>query len=231
MPTPKPAPLVLLDVNETLLDLAGLDPLFGGAFGSAEWRAAWFQATLALAMKNTDEGQYQTFPLTGRQALAALAQGRDREVPREFAEKLSAAIQTLPLHPDVPEGIRLLREGGYRVGVLANNPAAVVTAQLRHAGILNSLDAVLSADDARQLKPGQRAYAYALRETGAEAAETWMVAAHVWDIRGAMAVGLRGAFLSRQSAWPQGEHPAPQVSAATLPEAAQQLLHLAPVQS
>ena len=231
MPTPKPAPLVLLDVNETLLDLAGLDPLFGGAFGSAEWRAAWFQATLALAMKNTDEGQYQTFPLTGRQALAALAQERGCEVPQDFAEKLSAAIQTLPLHPDVLEGIRLLREGGYRVGVLANNPAAVVTAQLRHAGILNSLDAVLSADDARQLKPGQRAYAYALRETGAEAAETWMVAAHVWDIRGAMAAGLRGAYLSRQSAWPQGEHPAPQVSAATLPEVAQQLLHLAPASS
>lgn len=47
---PKLAPLVLLDVNETLLDLAGLDPLFTAAFGSAEWRVAWFQATLSTTM-------------------------------------------------------------------------------------------------------------------------------------------------------------------------------------
>ena len=221
---PKLAPLVLLDVNETLLDLAGLDPVFTRTFGSAEWRTAWFQATLALAMKNTDAGEYHDFGSTGRQALAALAQGRGQNVPADFAAQLSAAIQTLPLHPDVPEGIRLLREGGYRVGVLANNPAVVVTAQLRHAGIFDSLDAVLSADDARQLKPGQRAYEYALRETGAEAHETWMVAAHVWDIKGAMAAGMRGAYLSRLAPWPQGEQPTPQVNAATLPEAARAIL-------
>ena len=227
---PKLPPLVLLDVNETLLDLAGLDPLFTRTFGSAEWRTAWFQATLALAMKNTDAGEYHDFGSTGRQALAALAQGRGQDVPADFAAQLSAAIQTLPLHPDVPEGIRLLREGGYRVGVLANNPAAVVTAQLRHAGIFDSL-AVLSADDARQLKPGQRAYAYALRETGAEAHETWMVAAHVWDIRGAMAAGMRGAYLSRLAPWPQGEQLIPQVNAATLPEAARAMLEQEPVES
>lgn len=228
---PKLAPLVLLDVNETLLDLAGLDPVFQGAFGSAEWRTAWFQATLALAMKNTDAGEYHDFGFTGKQALAALAKERGQEIPADFAEKLSAAIQTLPLHPDVPEGIRLLRDGGYRVGALANNPAAVVVAQLRHAGVFNSLNVVLSADNTRQLKPGQRAYEYALRETGAEAHETWMVAAHVWDIRGAIAAGLRGAYLSWLSHWPEGEQPAPQVSAATLPEAAQAILSLAPVLS
>ncbi|WP_424950688.1 haloacid dehalogenase type II [Deinococcus sp.] len=220
----KLAPLVLLDVNETLLDLAGLDPVFEEAFGSAEWRAGWFRATLALAMKNTDAGEYHDFPYTGELALKTLAHERDREIPGGFQERLNKAIVALPLHPDVPEGIRLLKAGGYRVGVLANNPVPVVTAQLRHAGIFNSLDAVLSADNARQLKPGQRAYEYALRESGAEATETWMVAAHVWDIRGAMAAGLRGAYLSRQAAWPDGEHPAPQVSAATLPEAAQQIL-------
>ena len=117
MSTPRLAPLVLLDVNETLLDLTGLDPLFTEAFGSAEWRVAWFQATLALAMKNTDEGQCQTFPLTGRQALAALVQGQGREVPQDFAEKLTAAMQTLPLHPDVPEGIRLLKEQEFPGGL------------------------------------------------------------------------------------------------------------------
>ena len=228
---PKLPPLVLLDVNETLLDLAGLDPVFTAAFGSAEWRTAWFQANLALAMKNTEAGEYHDFGFTGRQALATLAKERGQDVPTDFADKLSAAIQTLPLHPDVPEGIRLLRADGYRVGVLANNQGAILTAQLRHAGIFNDLDAVLSADNVRQLKPGQRAYEYALRETGAEAHETWMVAAHVWDVRGAMAAGLRGAYLSRLSAWPKDQKPAPEVNAATLPEAAKAVLNLAPLPS
>ncbi|WP_407569598.1 haloacid dehalogenase type II [Deinococcus altitudinis] len=228
---PKLPPLVLLDVNETLLDMAGLDPVFEGAFGSAEWRTAWFQATLTLAMKNTDAGDYHDFGFTGRQALAALAKERGQNVPADFADKLSAAIQTLPLHPDVPEGVQLLRAGGYRVGVLANNQAAVVVAQLRHVGLFNSLNVVLSADNARQLKPGQRAYEYALRETGAEVAETWMVAAHVWDIRGAVAAGLRGAYLSRLGEWPEDQTPAPEVRAATLPEAARAILSLAPVPS
>lgn len=229
MPQPISAPLVLLDVNETLLDLSGLDSLFEQTFGSAEWRTAWTEATLALAMKNTDEARYHDFAFTGKQALAALAAERGREVPADFAEKLSAATETLPLHPDVQEGIERLKAGGYRLGVLTNSQSAVVTAQLRHAGIFNALDAVLSADNARQLKPGQRAYEYALHETGAEPASTWLVAAHVWDIKGAMTAGMRGAYLSRKGEWPGGEQPAPQVQAATLPEAAEAMLKQEPV--
>jgi len=231
MPQPISAPLVLLDVNETLLDLSGLDGLFEQTFGSAEWKTAWTEATLALALKNTDEAHYHDFAFTGKQALVTLAAERGREVPADFSEKLAAATEKLPLHPDVKEGIERLHSGGFRVAVLTNSQLPVVTVQLRNAGIFNVLDAVLSADNARQLKPGQRAYEYALHETGAEAASTWMVAVHVWDIKGAMTAGMRGAYLSRKSPWPEGEQLNPQVKAATLLEAAEAMLRQEPVPS
>ena len=192
-----PTPTVFLDVNETLLDLSALDPLFGNAFGEVAARKQWFQLVLQLALTHTVTGDYRDFSALGKAALEALGQARQQPVPDGLADEVARTMKSLPPHPDTREGLQRLNDGGARLYALTNNKLDVLEAQLDNAGLRGLLHGALSVDAARTLKPGRAAYEYGLREAGAEAAQSWLIAAHGWDITGANAAGLRTAFVER----------------------------------
>jgi len=62
-------------VNETLLDLAALDPLFERVFGDAAVRGLWFNQMLQSAFVATMTDAYVTF---GESAAAALRMTEER---------------------------------------------------------------------------------------------------------------------------------------------------------
>ncbi|GAA4019595.1 haloacid dehalogenase type II [Deinococcus rubellus] len=190
-------PTVFLDVNETLLDLSALDPLFGNAFGEVAARKQWFQLLLQLALTHTVTGDYRDFSALGKAALSALGQGRQQPVPDGLADEVARTMKSLPPHPDTREGLQLLKDGGAKPYALTNNKLDVLEAQLDNAGLRDLLHGALSVDAACTLKPRRAAYEYGLREAGAEAAQSWLIAAHGWDVTGAKAAGLKTAFVER----------------------------------
>ena len=52
---------LVFDVNETLLDLAPLDPVFESLFGSADARERWFANLLHWSTVTTLTGEYRDF--------------------------------------------------------------------------------------------------------------------------------------------------------------------------
>ena len=64
----------VFDVNETLLDLAALDPHFERAFGDAGMRRVWFAQMIQSALVATVTGAYRPFGQIG----ADLAEVTDR---------------------------------------------------------------------------------------------------------------------------------------------------------
>ena len=68
------ATVCVFDVNETLLDLAALDPHFERIFGDASVRQAWFDQFLALWLTETVTGAYTEFGTIGGAALQMLAE-------------------------------------------------------------------------------------------------------------------------------------------------------------
>ena len=54
-------PVLLFDVNETLLDLRVLDPLFERSFGSAAVRPNWFAQMLQISFVGALTGDYVDF--------------------------------------------------------------------------------------------------------------------------------------------------------------------------
>ena len=58
----------------------------------------------------------------------------------------------------------------------------------------------LPADGGKRLKPAAEAYENAARDLGVATREIRMVAAHVWDVQGAMRVGCAAAFVDRPGA-------------------------------
>src|SRR5438093_1283871 len=76
----------------------------------------------------------------------------------------------------------------------------VAEAQLANAGIRDLCDQALSADDAKRLKPAPEAYAAAARKLDVPLDRIRLVAAHAWDVAGAMRAGAAAAFVARPGA-------------------------------
>jgi 2-haloacid dehalogenase len=189
--------VIAYDVNETLLDLSALDAPFAEVLGDAALRPAWFGTMLQLSFVGVITGNHVDFTTAQHAALRMVAQRVGTELSDEDAERIVGGMQRLPAHPEVPGAIALLRDAGFRQVTITNSPPAVARAQLAFAGLDGLVDDVLSADEVEQLKPGPRPYALVAERSGVSVGDVMLVAAHAWDVSGALAAGTRAAFVER----------------------------------
>jgi 2-haloacid dehalogenase len=189
--------VIAYDVNETLLDLSALDAPFAEVLGDAALRPAWFGTMLQLSFVGVITGTHVDFTTAQHAALRMVAQRVGTELSDEDAERIVGGMQRLPAHSEVPGAIALLRDAGFRQVTITNSPLAVARAQLAFAGLDGLVDDVLSADEVEQLKPGPRPYALVAERSGVSVGDVMLVAAHAWDVSGALAAGTRAAFVER----------------------------------
>jgi 2-haloacid dehalogenase len=209
---------VALDINETLLDLAGLDPLFADLFDGdgREQRRTWFQRMLHAALSLTAAGGYEKFGALGAAALRDLAAERGTDLPGDATDRLATGLRSLPPHPDVVPALRRLRNAGVASTALSNSTPEVAAAQITNAGLRELVGGVVAADEVGVLKPSARPYALAAERLGVPLSELWLVAAHDWDVVGARMAGAHAAFLARPGQRPPIFGPAPDLVATDL---------------
>ena len=218
------APVCVFDVNETLLDLAALDGEFQRLFGDPGMRVSWFGQLLQSAMVATITGRYTDFGTVGRAALEMTAARLGVELSDEDRDAVVGGMTRLPAHPEVPGALRRLGEGGLRLAALTNSTERVATAQLEHAGLIGSFEAVLSADAVRRLKPAPEPYRMAASRLGVDPSEVLLVAAHAWDVAGALAAGCQAAYVARPGKVLDPLADPPELVVADLDELADRLL-------
>jgi 2-haloacid dehalogenase len=189
--------VIAFDVNETLLDLRPLDPVFEGLFGDASLRAQWFAQMLQVAFVGAITNRYVDFTTAQRAALDMVAQRRDVTLPPDAADRVTATMRELPAHPEVADALSRMRSDGHELAALSNSTLEVEEAQLAHAGLTERFDAILSADTVRALKPRREPYELVARTFSVRVAHVTLVAAHAWDVAGALAAGCRAAFVAR----------------------------------
>lgn len=201
--------VIAFDVNETLLDLSALDAAFEATFGSAALRGQWFAQMLQLSFVGGLTHRYVDFGTAQRAAFAMLVERQAVDVDPGAADAVVAAMSTLPPHPEVQAALRRLGASPLRVVALTNSPENVAVAQVTNAGLLDCFDAVLSADTVRALKPSPEPYVHVASTQGVSVTDVRLVAAHPWDISGALAAGCRAAFVARPGAVlsPLGDQP------------------------
>lgn len=191
-------PTVLtFDVNETLLDLRALDPLFDEIFGDASLRPQWFASMLQLSFVGGLTDQYVTFTTAQQAALRMLAARTGRDLNSEDVDRVVESMRRLPPHPEVEDALARLRAGGYRMTALTNSVLDVARDQLVNAGLIELFDDVYSADEVRALKPAPAPYRMVAERCGVAVSDVCLVAAHVWDVSGALAAGGEAAFVAR----------------------------------
>jgi 2-haloacid dehalogenase len=214
---------IVLDVNETLLDLSALDPAFESHFGSGSFRKEWFSEVLKLAFVSTIVGNYSDFGVIGHAALGVLEKRYSKPCTEEQRKNILSTMRKLPPHTDVPGGLQTLKTQGFRLVALTNSTASTAEAQLTHAGIRDFFHFVFSVDTVKRLKPAQEPYQIVASSLGVAPNSLLMVAAHSWDIAGAIRAGFNGAFLARPGQILDSLTPKPAFVASDLADLAHQI--------
>jgi 2-haloacid dehalogenase len=191
------ARVCVFDVNETLLDLGALDPHFEEVFGDASVRRAWFQQVLQSALVATVTGSYSDFGTIGGAALEMTAQRQGVELSDDARQRILGGMKELPPHPEVAESLGRLRDAGLRLATLTNSTQQVAQAQVENSGLRDYFEQTLSADAVQRLKPAPEPYGMAAESLGVGISEIRLVAAHAWDVAGALRAGCAAAFVAR----------------------------------
>jgi 2-haloacid dehalogenase len=187
----------VFDVNETLLDLAAMDPHFERIFGDAGVRVTWFTQMISSALVATVTGAYSPFGDHAMAALEMTADQADVTLADDDKQAVAAQLRQLPAHPEVPGALQRLGAAGLRLAALTNSTEEVARAQLEHTGLIDRFELVLSADTVRRLKPAPEPYLMAAERLGVDVSEVRLIAAHAWDVAGAARAGCATAFVAR----------------------------------
>ncbi|SDB36850.1 2-haloacid dehalogenase [Flavobacteriaceae bacterium MAR_2010_188] len=191
--------VLFFDVNETLLDLKDLKQSVSKALnGKDELVPLWFSKMLHYSLVHTVAGTYSDFGDIGAATLMMVAASNDLDLSEEEAKKALKPMRSLAAHPDVKEGLSLLKEKGFKMVSLTNGTNDAVKEQLQNANLTHFFHASLSIQDIKKYKPHTDVYHWAAKKIGLEPKDCMLIAAHGWDIAGALWADWRAAFIARE---------------------------------
>ncbi|PKO80449.1 MAG: haloacid dehalogenase type II [Betaproteobacteria bacterium HGW-Betaproteobacteria-13] len=221
-----PVSIIVFDVNETLLDITTLEPLFERVFGDAFVLREWFAQLILYSQTMTLSGLYTPFGALAVGSLRMVAATRGVTLADADISELKTRMSEMPAHPDVAPALTRLRDAGFRLVTLTNSASASSPTPLERAGIASFFERSFSVESVRKFKPAPETYQLVASELGADTSALCLVACHLWDTIGAQAAGCRGAFITRpcNAMLPAAEVPAPDLVASELTELADQIV-------
>jgi 2-haloacid dehalogenase len=217
-------PLIVFDVNETLLDLRVMEPIFERIFQDKGAMRLWFANLILYSCALTLAKCYVAFTDIGSAVMKMLADTRGITISEADRKELLERFSTMPPHQEVPDALRKLRRAGFRLFTLTDNLLEVQTRQLEHAGVLDLFERRFSADAARHHKPSPHAYAHAATQLEVAPSQLCLIACHTWDTLGAVAAGWSAALIRREGNDLLGVGPQPQIVGKDLDEVADRLI-------
>ena len=217
-------PLIVFDINETLLYLQTMEPIFERIFGERGAMRLWFANLVMYSVALTVADSYVPFTDIGAAVMTMLADTHGIKLYDSDKKELTEKFSTMPPYREVPGALPKLRDTGFRLFTLTNNLIEVQTRQLEHGGILDLFERRFSADSVKRHKPAPETYAYVERELGVEPSQLCLVACHTWDTLGAVAAGWEAALIKRVGNDVLGVGPQPQIVGNNLDDVADQLI-------
>jgi 2-haloacid dehalogenase len=225
-------PIIVFDVNETLLNLDGVRPTFDRIFGDPAAMRLWFGGLITYSEALTLAGVYVPFTDIGAAVLRMFAATRGITVSQADAAELTDRFATMPPHPEVPAALRRLRDHGFRLFTLTDNTLEISGRQLEAAGVIDVFERRFSVDESvRRHKPAQEAYRSVAAALEIEPRDICLIACHTWDTIGALSAGWQAGLILREGNAPLDVGPQPDYIGKDLDSIADQLIERYPAAS
>jgi 2-haloacid dehalogenase len=189
------------DVYGTLIDTAGVTAAREQVMGdrAAAFSGLWRDKQLEYSFRRGLMQNYQSFAVCTRNALDYACAHFHADIPPAAREELMAGYKTLPVFPDVKDGLKDLRSAGFRMFAFSNGLAQDVSGLLRNAGIDHYFAGLVSVDEIRSFKPDPAVYRHFLSRAQSAGSEAWLISGNPFDVIGAISAGMRGAWIQRSA--------------------------------
>ena len=193
------APVIGFDVYGTLIDTAGvaasLEKMVPGR--GAAFAAAWRQKQLEYTFRRAAMRAYRGFDVCTKAALDYTDAMLGSKLTDAQKKALMDEYRRLPAFPDVTAGLDAVHRSGARLLAFSNGLAEDVHALLEHAGIRDRFEDIVSVDESKSFKPSPTVYSHFINRACVTCEHCWLVSSNPFDVIGAVASGMRAAWLQR----------------------------------
>jgi 2-haloacid dehalogenase len=190
---------VVFDAYGTLFDVHAPITKLSSEIGekATSLGALWRQKQLEYTWLRSLMGTHADFWVVTRDALDfALAELDISE--GGLADELMTLYLKLDIFPDVAENLAALRKRGKRLAILSNGSPSMLDSIVRHAGLDNTFEHVLSVEEVGIYKPSRRVYRLAMQKFHiADAPSVCFVSANTWDAQAAAQFGFQVVRIAR----------------------------------
>jgi 2-haloacid dehalogenase len=190
-------PVLVFDVNETLLDIDALNPHFDRIFSKPGVMREWFAQLVLYSQALSLSGRYLPFGAVGAGVLRMTGAIHGITITDEHVSALRTAIGTLPIHPEVPVVLRRLLVAGFRMVTLTNTAKSNGLDALSLAGVGDMFEQRFTVEPVRRFKPAPETYGLVTESLAISPEGACIIAAHSWDTIGAQSAGWRAALVTR----------------------------------
>lgn len=185
----------LLDVHSVITLCETLFPGKGTAL-SQLWRTKQLEYTWLRTLM----GRYVDFSKVTADALRHACGALDLKLESPQVLRLMDAYDRLVPFPDAIEALPQLKQ--YQRAILSNGSQIMLDAAVKHAGLTDHLDAVLSVDPLKIYKPDPRVYQLAVERLAVDKMEIGFVSSNYWDAAGAKSFGFNVFWINRSGTRP-----------------------------
>lgn len=189
--------IIVFDVNETLLDINTLTPLFTRLFNNQAVLREWFAQLVLYSQTMTLSGLYIPFGEIGVGALRMLADIYQITLTESDIAELKERMDNMPAHTDAIPALTRLQDAGFRLVTLTNSPSSASPTPLEKAGLSDFFEHHFSVETVSKFKPAPETYQLVADTLAVDLSDLCLVACHLWDTIGAQAAGCYSAFLTR----------------------------------
>lgn len=218
--------IIVFDVNETLLDINTLTPLFTRLFNNQAVLREWFAQLVLYSQAMTLSGLYTPFGEIGVGALRMLADIYQITLTESDIAELKERMDNMLAHTDAIPALTRLQDAGFRLVTLTNSPSSASPTPLEKAGLSDFFEHHFSVETVSKFKPAPETYQLVADTLAVDLSDLCLVACHLWDTIGAQAAGCHSAFLTRphNAMLPVANVPEPNFVASDLVTLADQII-------
>jgi putative hydrolase of the HAD superfamily len=191
-------PLLLVDLDNTLIDRAGAVDRWAQEFAAAHGRDTADAAWLVTADRDGLEPRER---LAGMIAERFGLRGQDQDAV--LAELRGGLVRQLAADDAVIQALRRARAARWAPFVVTNGTVAQQERKLRHTGLDREVAGWVISEGAGLRKPDPAIFRLAAEQAGQPLDGAWMIGDSAEaDIEGARGAGLPGVWLHRGRRWP-----------------------------